>query len=133
MRAKTLAEKAAWDFLRALPEAEKFELVTILPAFTMGPNLRAEHFASGGWIKNLMTGSMTEIKADGCAAVDVRDVAFAHLQAIKVSAAANRRFILSLGMPLYAEYARPVIAKYAPLGWPVCQNFAPEDPNVTIT
>ena len=76
MRAKTLAEKAAWDFLMALPEAEKFELVTILPAFTMGPNLRAEHFASGGWIKNLMTGSMTEIKADGCAAVDVRDVAF---------------------------------------------------------
>ena len=30
---------------------------------------------------------------------------------------------------MWADYARPVIAKYAPLGWPICQNFAPEDSN----
>ena len=132
-KAKTLAEKGAWDFVAALPDGEKFEIATILPAFVMGPNLRAEHFASGGWIKRLMTGEMQEIKADGCAAVDVRDTALAHLQAIKVPEAANKRFILALGMPHYAEYARPVIAKYAPLGWPVCQNFAPEDPSAFIT
>ena len=73
------------------------------------------------------------IKADGCAAVDVRDVAFAHLQAVKLPEAANKRFILAHSMPHYADYARPVIAKYAPLGWPVCQNFAPADANAFIT
>ena len=30
-KSKTLAEKAAWDFLSELPENEKFELVTINP------------------------------------------------------------------------------------------------------
>merc|ERR1719189_96284 len=132
-KAKTLAEKAAWDFVAALPDGEKFEVVTILPGFVMGPNLRAEHFASGGWIKKLMTGEMEVIKADGCAAVDVRDVALAHLNGIKVAEAANKRFILIHSMPHYADYARPVIAKYAPLGWPICQNFAPEDPEAVIS
>ena len=30
---------------------------------------------------------------------------------------------------MWADYARPVIAKYASLGWPICQNFADEDPS----
>ena len=41
-----------------------------------------------------MTGSMAVIKADGCAAVDVREVALAHLNAVKLSEAANKRFLL---------------------------------------
>ena len=32
-------------------------------------------FFSGSWPKRLMTGEMEIIKSDGCAAVDVRDVA----------------------------------------------------------
>ena len=32
-RSKTLAEKAAWDFTKSLPEAERFELVVINPCF----------------------------------------------------------------------------------------------------
>ena len=47
--------------------------------------------------------------------------------------AANKRFILINYMAKYSEFATPIIEKYAPLGWPVCQNFAPDDPNVNIT
>ena len=57
-KSKIMAEKAAWDFHAALPEGEKFELVTILPSFTIGPNLRAVWFASGDWLRRLMTGEM---------------------------------------------------------------------------
>lgn len=57
-KSKILAEKAAWEFQAALPEAEKFEIVTILPAFVVGPNLRANWFASGDWLRRLMTGEM---------------------------------------------------------------------------
>ena len=63
----------------------------------------------------------------------MRDVAFAHIQAIKVPAAANRRFVIAHSSPKWAEYARPVIAKYAPLGWPICQIFAAEDPEKKTT
>ena len=78
-KSKILAEKAAWDFQAALPEDERFDIVTILPSFVGGPNLRALWFASGDWLRRLMTGEMTEIGCDGCAVADVRDVALAHL------------------------------------------------------
>ena len=56
---KTKAERAAWDFVEALPEGEKFELVVINPAFVMGPPLRKEASVSTGWMKRLLEGSMT--------------------------------------------------------------------------
>ena len=63
-KSKILAEKAAWDFHAALPEAEKFEIVTILPSNIMGPTLKADWFGSGHWMSTLMTGAMTEISSD---------------------------------------------------------------------
>ena len=40
-KSKTLAEKAAWDFVDKLPEDEKIEIVTINPSFILGPVLIA--------------------------------------------------------------------------------------------
>ena len=36
---KTLAEQAAWNFLKELPENEKFEIVTINPSLVVGKPL----------------------------------------------------------------------------------------------
>ena len=123
-KSKVLAEKAAWDFQAALPDDQKFEIVTICPGFVMGPPLRKEPFTSGGWMKRLMEGDMDIISADHCCAVDVRDVGFAHLQAVKIAEAANRRFILVHSSPSFQEYALPVVEKYYPLGWPITLNRA---------
>ena len=76
---ETKAERAAWDYQASLPEAERFDIVTILPGFVNGPPLRKESFASGEFVKNLMNGNMKEISSDGIGAVDVRDVALAHI------------------------------------------------------
>jgi dihydroflavonol-4-reductase len=38
-KSKTLAEKAAWDFIKELPNEEKFELSVINPGLVVGPNL----------------------------------------------------------------------------------------------
>ena len=38
-KSKTLAELAAWDFIKNLPEDEKFEVATINPGLVIGPNL----------------------------------------------------------------------------------------------
>lgn len=132
-KSKVLAEKAAWDFLAALPEADKFELVTICPGFIMGPPLRKEDFTSGGWLKRLMEGTMTTISAEHCCAVDVRDVATAHLLGITNPAAANRRFVLCHSSPSFQEYAAPVTAKYRPLGWPITENLAESNPDEYIS
>lgn len=50
-KSKTLAEKAAWEFVEKLPEDEKFELVCINPGLVLGPNLNKANFSSGDIIK----------------------------------------------------------------------------------
>ena len=49
-KSKTLAERAAWDFLNSLPEAERFELVIINPGLILGPTLIPGDFASASFI-----------------------------------------------------------------------------------
>ena len=36
-KSKTLAEKAAWDFQKKLPEQERFEIVVLNPSMIVGP------------------------------------------------------------------------------------------------
>lgn len=36
-KSKTLAEKCAWDFREALPEAERFDIISLNPALIFGP------------------------------------------------------------------------------------------------
>ena len=38
LKSKVLSEKAAWKYLEDLPVEERFELVTVLPGFILGPN-----------------------------------------------------------------------------------------------
>jgi nucleoside-diphosphate-sugar epimerase len=86
-RSKYLAEKAAWDFHAALPEAERFELITILPGFILGPALRTESSVSIDFCRDVLTGKgsySSQIPYRCFPVVDVRDVAQAHLNALKV-------------------------------------------------
>ena len=45
-KSKVMAERAAWDFIEALPENEKFDLTTVNPGFVAGPSLIKGDFAS---------------------------------------------------------------------------------------
>ena len=74
-KSKTLAEKAAWDFVENLPEDERFGLVTINPSFITGPNLNEAKFSSGDLVKQIMEGSMPGLPKMSLPAVDVRNVA----------------------------------------------------------
>ena len=70
-----MAEKAAWDFLKGLPDDEKFELVTINPGFIIGPNLNKAQFSSGDIFKKFMLGELPGTPDVYLPMVDVRDVA----------------------------------------------------------
>ena len=75
-KSKTLAERAAWNFVENLPEGQKIELSTINPAFVVGPTLIKGDFSSGKvlsmFMNNNMPGGVPQISF-GC--VDVREVA----------------------------------------------------------
>ena len=43
-KSKTMAEQAAWDFQKSLPEAERFEIATVNPGLIFGPTLVTSWF-----------------------------------------------------------------------------------------
>ena len=118
-KSKTLAEKAAWDFVKKLPANEKIELVTINPGLIVGPNLNHAKFSSGDVIKKLMMGELPGIPDMSMCFVDVRDCAKAHLQAIKVPKAAGKRFILVEQTYKMEELAAILHKQYAKYGYPI--------------
>jgi len=93
-KSKTMAERAAWDFLANLPEAERFELVTINPGLVLGPNLNTCNFSSGDIVRKIMLGKMPGIPKVKFPVVDVRDVAQAHLNGVTLPEAKGQRFML---------------------------------------
>jgi len=61
----------------------------------MGPSVCSGDGTSEGWMKGMLDGSKPKIPRSYISFVDVRDTAVAHLKAVQVDAAANKRFILS--------------------------------------
>jgi len=82
---------------------KEFDLVTICPSMVSGPNLNTANFGSGDIFKGIMMRYLPAMPLGYMATVDVRDVAKAHLNAILVEEAKNRRFILAQEGPRWAH------------------------------
>jgi dihydroflavonol-4-reductase len=101
-RSKTLAERAAWDFVAG---GRSFSLTTILPAAVFGPARSASAVGPLGLIGALLDGSANAIPRLGFEIVDVRDVAAAHLLAMTSAGAESQRFIVSGQLLWYGDIA----------------------------
>lgn len=96
-KSKIRAERTAWDFVaqRKARNEPCFELVTVLPAFVLGPALSAAKGASVLQFLSLFDTSrdkLTNIYATFC---DVRDVARAHVVAAFSPNCAGQRVFIS--------------------------------------
>jgi nucleoside-diphosphate-sugar epimerase len=76
VKSKTLAEKAAWDFIRN--EGGNLELSVINPTGIFGPLLGSNVTSSLQIIQQLMNGTLKATPQMNFGIVDVRDVADAH-------------------------------------------------------
>ncbi len=94
-KAKTLAERAAWDFVAQ--EGGGLELSVINPGTILGPVIGADFSPSVIIIKRLLNGSVPGSPRIGFGIVDVRDLADLHLRAMKHPAAKGERFIAVSG------------------------------------
>ena len=91
-KSKTLAERAAWDFVRNLPIDRPMELSVINPGLVLGPLLEADYSVSVEAIRKLMRKEYPGVPRLGWPTVDVRDVADAHIAAMTAPEAAGKRF-----------------------------------------
>jgi dihydroflavonol-4-reductase len=94
-KSKTLAERAAWDFVDG--EGRGLELAVINPVGIFGPVLGPDMSASILLVKAMLEGRLLALPRLMFGVVDVRDVADLHLRAMTEPAAANERFIATAG------------------------------------
>ena len=117
-KSKTLAERAAWDFVENLPEGQKIELTVINPAFVVGPTLIKGDFSSGKVINMFMNNNLPGgVPQISFGTVDVREVAMAHLQCIKRDEAQGKRFILSGRPAWFREIGEILQGHFGPMGY----------------
>lgn len=95
VKSKTLAERAAWDFMAA--QGDQLELAVVNPVVVLGPALGPDVSTSVRIIQRLMDGSVPGCPDLRFGVVDVRDVADLHLRAMTNPAAAGQRFIAVAG------------------------------------
>ena len=94
-KSKTLAERAAWDFMAK--EGGDMELAVVNPVGVFGPALGADFSTSIEIIKRMMDGALPALPRITFGVVDVRDVADLHLKAMTDPEAAGERFLAVAG------------------------------------
>ena len=95
MKSKTLAERAAWDFIAN--EGGGLELSVVNPVGVFGPVLGPDYSTSILLVQRLLDGAMPGCPKLSFGVVDVRDVADLHLRAMTDPAAKGERFLAIAG------------------------------------
>jgi nucleoside-diphosphate-sugar epimerase len=94
-KSKTLAERAAWDFVAI--EGLSLELSVVNPVGVFGPALGPDFATSILIVQRMMDGAVPGCPQIYFGLVDVRDVADMHLRAMTYPAAKGERFLAVAG------------------------------------
>lgn len=108
-KSKTLAERAAWDFIAR--EGNGLELAAINPVAVYGPALGADYSHSIRLIVNMLEGQPGCVNVNSCC-VDVRDVADLHLRAMIDPAAKGERFLATVGKAMWMIEVADVLRQH---------------------
>ena len=107
-KSKTLAERAAWDFIAR--EGGDLELSAVNPTAVLGPVLGPDYSHSIRTITNMLDGQRGCPKVN-CGFVDARDVADLHLHAMLHPAAKGERFLAIAGDSLWLSEVAKVLRR----------------------
>jgi len=88
---KVLAERAGWEYQRRHSD---LELVAICPTLLLGPGIGRANVVSEEFVQSILEDWTPNIKCASNYYSDVRDVARAHLLAIEVPEARNKRIMV---------------------------------------
>lgn len=114
-RSKTLAERAAWEFIEG--EGNGLELAVINPGLVLGPLCGPAASTSNEAVMKLMNRDFPACPDFTYAMVDARDVAAAHLAAMTSPASAGQRYLCALDSCSLRDVAAILAAQYGPLGY----------------
>jgi nucleoside-diphosphate-sugar epimerase len=131
---KTIAERAAWDFIEH--EGGETELVVVNPTFILGPTLTTQARSSLQIIKAMLDGTMPVVRRQRFGVADVRDVADLHIRAMAAPKAAGKRYLALADGPTisFLEIAEILRERLGPMAERVPTEEAPgsEPPRLII-
>lgn len=122
-KSKTLAERAAWDFVRENPA---LELAVINPSLVIGPVLEKRVNSSTEVIYRIMKGMYPAMPRLGWDFVDVRDVATAHIAAMTVAEAAGKRFCCTNEWAWLIDVAKVLDSHFSGKGYRIATRKMPD-------
>ena len=105
-KSKTLAEKAAWEFVEKLDTNNKFDFTVINPVGVFGPMLTSDMGTSNSLVSKLINGELPACPATHMGYVDVRDVARAHVFSMLNSSTNDKRIIVSESEMFFVDVGR---------------------------
>lgn len=102
VRSKTLAERAAWDYV---DDAGDIALTTINPSLVLGPPLDGHFGTSLDLVRRILSGKDPALPRLGLEIVDVRDIARMHVAALNTPESEGKRVIGSAGFMWLGDMA----------------------------
>jgi nucleoside-diphosphate-sugar epimerase len=124
-KSKTLAEKAAWEYVENLPEGQSLELAVVNPGYVLGPVINDRQPTSVVLHKTLLEGSVPGIARIKFNVVDVRDVSKVHQAAMITPEAAGKRFVCVSDGIWLPEFVNILAGHFNPLGYRVPRLVLP--------
>jgi len=125
VRSKTVAERAAWDFMAR--EGGALELAVVNPTAVFGPALGPDLSTSMLLLKGMLTGALPANPRLYFGVIDVRDVADLHLRAMSHPAAAGQRFLALAGDAMgLADIARVLKARLPQISQKLSTRTVPD-------
>ncbi len=110
-RSKTLAERAAWDFIEKAPH--QMTLATILPGLILGPVITPGFAGSVEVVSRMLAGKFPALPRIGFNIVDVRDLTDLHLKAMVAPEASGQRFLATADFLWLSDIANLLRDRFA--------------------
>ncbi|XP_076335316.1 uncharacterized protein LOC143238722 isoform X2 [Tachypleus tridentatus] len=121
----TMTERAAWDFVRELPEEKRLELAVINPGLILGPLICAIPNKDLEMVEKLFDRTIQLVPNINVCVADVRDVAQAHLKVMTLPSAGTHRHIICSKSVWWTQIAHILAKEFRPLGYRIPTVAAP--------
>lgn len=110
-KSKTLAERAAWDFVKS--NAPEMKLTSINPGFVLGAPLDNEFGTSVAVIQRILRGKDPMVPQIGFTTVDVKDVAALHVKALTDDTSVGKRVMAVDQFLWFVDFAKLIKAEFS--------------------
>jgi dihydroflavonol-4-reductase len=125
-KSKTIAERAAWDFIQSVENKSKMEMVAVNPSNVFGPVLDGHHHTSTEWYRTIMHAEVPGVARTQIDLVDVRDLVEVLAKALTVPEAAGKRFICNGASIPLIEFADILHENFSSRGFRVPNRILPD-------